>query len=357
MPPEQSNAPLAMLSMLSSKVGEGAGLASDLLGVKSSAALFIGILRSRSAQNSLVSKFDLRKVYWVKRWEDARHKLEDRTTLSEDRKSGIITISVTDRDPNRAAALNQAYIDQLNILVSQLNTSAAHKERMFLETRLAAVKQELDTAATDFSRFASKNTAIDITEQGKAMVQSAAQLQGEMIAAQSELSGIEQIYSPSSVRARALKARISELQRQQEKLRGADLTDGEASETSSYPSLRKLPLLGVSYFDLYRRVKIQETVYESLTRQYEMAKVQEAKEIPTVRVLDAPDIAERKSFPPRILVIIFGTFLFFLGACGWVIAQDSWQQLPNEDFRKLMLSQVCRDIGLADRRTFHREPR
>src|SRR4029077_19653737 len=169
----------------------------------------------------------------------------------------------------------------------------------------------------DFSQFASKNTAIDVKEQGKAMVEAAALLQGQLIAAQSQYEGLREIYTDNNVRVRSVKARIDELQRQLQKLGGKGESATSVSDLpadSLYPSIRKLPLLGVKYADLYRRTKIQEAVLETLTKEYELAKVQEAKEIPTVKVLDVANVPDKKSFPPRMSIIFLGTALAFAGA-------------------------------------------
>src|SRR5437879_7251667 len=107
----------------------------------------------------------------------------------------------------------QEYVSELNVVVSQLSTSSAHRERVFLEERLAQVKQDLEAAEKDFSEFASKNATIDIQAQGRAMVESAASLEGELIAAQTQLQGLRQIYADSNIRVRATQARINELTR------------------------------------------------------------------------------------------------------------------------------------------------
>src|SRR5262249_14246486 len=151
-----------------------------------------------------------RKVYSERLELDARKKLANRTSLSEDHKSGILTISVWDRDPNRAAALASAYVQELNQLVTDLSTSSAHRERVFLEGRLTAVKKDLDDASVKFSQIASKNATLDSKEQGRAMVEAASRLQGEKIAAESELKGLEEIYTSNNVRVRAVQARIGE---------------------------------------------------------------------------------------------------------------------------------------------------
>lgn len=346
MPPDSSSGSnLAMLAAASGRAGAGGlgSLAGDVLGLKSTSALFVGILQSRTVEDRLIEKFDLKKVYWwVWRIEDARAKLESRTRVAEDRKSGIVTISVSDNDPQRARDMAQAYVEELNRLVAEVSTSAARRERTFIEERLKVVKQELNQASVEFSQFASKNTAIDIKEQGRTMVEAAATVQGQLIAAQSEFEGLKQMYTESNVRVRAVRARIAELQLQLEKLGRGDMAvnvDGGGAP-SLYPSIRKLPLLGVQYADLYRRTRIQETVYELLTQQYELAKVQEAKEIPTVKVLDEPVVPEKKSFPPRIILILLGTMFATSFSVVWLFGMSWWAEREPKDPAKVLVQDV-----------------
>jgi uncharacterized protein involved in exopolysaccharide biosynthesis len=351
MPPDsQSTSGMAMLATLTAKAGNSnlGGVAGDLLGIKSSGALFIGVLSSRTVQDRLIERFQLKKVYSIKLEEDARRKLAERTGLSEDRKSGIIDITVVDRDPRRAAAIAQAYVEELNQLVTELSTSGAHRERVFLEERLSAVKRDLDDASQKFSQFASKNVAIDIKEQGRAMVDAASRLQGEKIAAESELKGLEQIYMPNNVRVRAAQARISELQRQLEKLGGKGTGAADQATTSSdslYPSIRELPILGVTWTDLYQRTRIQEAVYEALTQQYELAKVQEAKETPSVKVLDGARVPERKSFPPRAFITCLVAFSFLGAAIVGLFLRTQWDDTDAKDPGKLFAREVFQDVN------------
>jgi capsule polysaccharide export protein KpsE/RkpR len=349
MPPDnRSTSGLAMLSALAGGGGGNLGLAgsigADLLGMKSSGALFVGILRSRTVGDRIVSQFDLRTHYRVSRWEDARKKLEDRTNIEEDRKNGIISISVTDHDPKLAAAMARAYVEQLDRLVSQLTTSSAHRERVFLEDRLNGVKQDLDAAQKSLSEFSSKNTMLDPKDQGKAMVEAAAGLQGQLIASQAELEGLKQIYSDNNVRVKTIQGRIGELRRQLNLL-GVGAADGSTQPSDSiYPSIRKLPLLGATYIDLYRQTKIQEAVFETLTSQYELAKVEEAKEIPSVRVLDPPAVPERKSFPPRIAITVAGTFLTFIALIAWFLLRRTWERMDGSDPRVVFARAVHSDV-------------
>ncbi len=344
MPPDtQSTAGLGLLAAMSGKSGIGGfsgGIANDLLGVKSSGALFVGIVDSQTVQDRVIHDFDLQRIYGDSKIEDARNDLAQHTDVAEDRKSGIITIGVTDRDPKRAAGMAHAYVDELDRLVAQVSTSSARRERIFLEERLKTVKAELDSTAKNFSNFASKNTAIDIPAQGKAMVEAAASLQGRLIAAQAELSGLRQIYTNNNVRVRSAEARVKELQQKLNELGRGDPADGSKEENALYPSIRRLPVLGVTYADLFLQTKIQATVFELLTQQYETAKVQEAKEIPSVKVLDAPVVPTKKSGPPRTVLTILGTLLGLSVAMVWVVVKTSWDAVDASHPRKVFATEV-----------------
>ncbi|HEV2315670.1 MAG TPA: GNVR domain-containing protein [Candidatus Acidoferrales bacterium] len=348
MPPDsQSGSSLAIASALAGQAGSLGSLAGDFLGIQSTGALFIGVLRSRTVEERIVNRFDLKKVYGLRLDETACQKLAEQTSISEDRKSGIITLSVTDKDPKRAAAIASAYVDELDTLMTQLTTSSAHRERVFLEERLNAVKQELESAEKNFSLFASKNGTIDITEQGKAMVEAGATLEGQLIAAQSELEGLKQIYTANNVRVRATQARVTELHHQLEKLSGTagpPPSDSASNATTLYTPLRQLPILGVPYADLFRELKVDEAVYETLTKEYEIAKVQEAKEIPTVKVLDPAQVPERKSYPPRLLLMILGTFLTTGLAMFWVLGEARWHATPSDHPGKQLAQEVFHTV-------------
>jgi uncharacterized protein involved in exopolysaccharide biosynthesis len=354
MPPDsQSTSTMAMMAAFAAKGGGLGSVAGDLLGLKSTGALFIGLLRSQTSQERLIQQFDLNRVYEARLMMDARKRLDENTSIAEDRKSGIITISVTDRDPRRAAALANAYVDELNSLVVDVSTSSAHRERVFLEERLKVVKQDLDDASNELAQFSSKNSTIDIKEEGQAIVGAAANLAGQLIAAQSQLEGLRQIYTDNNPRVQSFNARVAELRRQLEKIGGAKQSTSKTAEGVSqatgmpYPSLRNLPLLGVKYSDYYRRAKIQETVYELLTEQYELAKVQEAKETPSVKVLDPAKVPEKKSGPARRLIALSGAFLGFALCIAWVLGRAYWQETGSTDPRKLFIDELVGSFRLS----------
>jgi capsule polysaccharide export protein KpsE/RkpR len=358
MPPDsQSSNGLALIASLAGQNGGGlSAIASDILGVKTTGALFVAVLRSRTIEDQIVQRFDLKKVYWKRSLETARKRLESNTDISEERKSGVTTLTVEDHDPKRAAGIAAAYVDELNSVLAQVNTSAAHRERVFLEGRLNSIKVELESAEKDFSQFASKNATLDISTQGKAMVEGAASLQGELIAAESELEGLKQIYSDQNVRVRSLQARVKELRNQQSKLGGkySGGSDNDISLGDAFPTLRQLPILGVPYADKFRQLKVDEAVFEILTKQYELARVQEAKEIPSVKVLDAPEVPENRSFPPRLLIIFSGAVCALIIAAIWVLARFRWREMDPQDPGVLLTQEVFETMRAGMSRTFAR---
>jgi uncharacterized protein involved in exopolysaccharide biosynthesis len=362
MPPDQQGGGLAMLAALATKgggsnlgssggVGGGlagslGGAAGELLGLKTSGALFVDMLAGPSVQDKLIQKFDLRKVYHDHYWQEARKDLDKHTNIKEDRKSGVITIAVTDHDPRRAQEMAQTYVEALNALLAQVSTSSARRERIFLEQRLKTAKESLDIAAQNFSSYASKTGTLDMPSQTKAMVESEATLQAQLIAAESELSGLAQIYTDNNIRVRTLRARIAALKQQVENMSGnkADLESNDSQIAGDFPSIRKLPLVGIGWTNLYREAKIQEAVYELLTQEYEFAKVQEAKEIPTVNVLDGPLFPEKISFPPRVLMTVIAGFLSLLLASMFVIGKAMWEQ--SESPEKQLAGEIWGQIAV-----------
>jgi capsule polysaccharide export protein KpsE/RkpR len=202
------------------------------------------------------------------------------------------------------------------------------------------------------SEFSSRNSTVDIKEQTRAMVDAGARVQGELLVAQSGLQSLRQIYGDGNVRVRETEARIASLQRDLEKMTGSSAplvpeAAGEDSATSDandkgelYPPLRQLPRLAVPYADLYRQVRVQETVYELLTQQYEMARIEEAKDVPVVSVIDPPGIPEKKSFPHRLLLTLALTFLSFAIAAALILVRDHWSKFDPRDPRKMLADEV-----------------
>jgi len=354
MPPDEQGSRAMMLAALASHAGSlGAlgGLAGSLVGGHSSTALFEDLLRSGTVSDHLITRFNLQHVYHKRYRVDAAKRLAHLTKITEDKKSGVITITVEDTNRVRARDLAQAYLDELNKLVARTNTSAAHRERVFLEQRLRSVRVGLEQAELDLSGFSSKSSTVDIKEQTRAMVDAGARLQAQLLVEKAGLDSLRQIYGDGNVRVRQSEARIASLKKELAGLAGSSAVSMDSADStgigpspgtkdSFYPPLRQIPRLAVPYADLYRRVRVEEAMFEFLNQQYEMARIEEAKDIATVSVIDAPGIPEKKAFPPRLLLALFLTFLSFVIASALILARHHWSTIRPDDPRKLLAEEV-----------------
>jgi uncharacterized protein involved in exopolysaccharide biosynthesis len=356
MPPEQGGSGATILAALAGRGGGGLGalgsLAGGLLGEHTTTDLFVSLLQSGTVSGHLISRFDLMHVYHKRYSIDTAKHLAHVTKVTNDKKSGVITIKVEDRNPVRARDLAQGYLDELNRLLTQTSTSSAHQERLFIEHRLHAVESDLENAQLQLSEFSSKNSTVDIREQTRAMVDTGARVEGELLVEQAGLQSLRQIYGDGNMRVRETEARIAALQGDLQKMTGSSAPlpaanpDGQAAANPDdnkgelSPPLRQLPRLAVPYADLYRRVKVQEAVFELLTQQYELARIEEAKDVPVVRVIDPPGVPEKKSFPPRLLVALLLTFVAFAVTAGSIIVRERWSRVDPNDPRKRLVAEV-----------------
>ncbi|HEY3703886.1 MAG TPA: Wzz/FepE/Etk N-terminal domain-containing protein [Terracidiphilus sp.] len=360
MPPENGSSNSALLAALAGRSLDGGllgGLAASLMGGHNTGALFIDLLQSSSATGKVIDQFQLQHVYRKRYRVDAAKVLARRTSIAQDKKSGVITISVTDHDPVRARDMVLAYLNELNAVVTRTNNSSAHQERLFIEARLGSVKAHLERAQQAMSEFASTHSTIDLPEQTRVTVQSEGRVEGELIMAQGELGSLQQVYGDANVRVRAAEVRVAMLKRELEKMGGSaaplqDFPKGQSGEVQGsirggqepYLPLRQVPRLAVPYADLYREVRVQETVYDLLTQQYEIARIQEAKDVPAVNVIDAPGVPEKKSFPPRAVLTLSLTLLTLLLSSAFLIAREHWRGVDPADSRSTLAREVAHSI-------------
>ena len=308
---------------------------SDLVGIATAAGYFVGLARSHTIENRIVDRFDLQRVYRQRLRAGARRVLEKNTDLAEEKKSGIVTLSVVDGDRRRAAEIATAYAEELNRRSSELNVGAAHRERVFIEGRLREVRAELAAAELSLSQFSSSNVTLDISEQAKAMLTSTAAVQGQLIAAESELQALKQIYGAENSRVLAATAKVAEYRRQLGRLENAG-----RSQSHELPSLRQLPLIGLRYAELYRQAKVHQTVFELLTHQYELAKIEEARETLSLRIVDPAETPESKSFPPRAVIVVL-TFAFtVMAVLSGRLARRAWAAREATDPYRLLADEV-----------------
>jgi capsule polysaccharide export protein KpsE/RkpR len=347
MPPEQGGNGTALLAALVGKATGGgsglAGLAGSLLGGKNNGALFVALLRSGTISGHLIDKFDLQREYHKRYRLETAKQLARLTKITEDTKSGVITVVVTAKTRERARDIAQGYLDELNDLVARVNTSSAHREREFIERRLGTVQTELQNAQVSLSEFSSKNTTIDIKEQTKATVEAGAKLEGQLIAGETELDSLRQIYGNENVRVRAAEARVGILRRELQRANGQSVQNpDEVVDDGShpYPALRQLPRLGVQWANLYRNVRIHETVFDLLSEEYEMARIEEAKSIPTIGVIDFPGYPERRTGPHRTLIVLISTALSFVLTAVFLLMRRWWLGMDELDGRRVLAGRI-----------------
>ena len=340
MPPDSQGTGLAsLLPALSGSSGGSSllNLAGAMAGVKSTTSLFVRVLESRSVQDKVIQENHLLNVYGKKYMVDGRRILTSATAIDEDKKSGVVSLTFKAKDPVLAQNVASSYIQELNNVLIRASTSSARREEDFIGERLEDEKKILADAQQKLSEFSSANMTLNPSDQVRVTVESAAHLNGELIAARAELQGLQQTYTQENVRVKTLRARIAELESELKKMNSGR---GPSTDPASpYPSVKALPGLTTQWADLYREVKVHETVFEMLTTQKEVAGIQAVKDTPTAKVLDEPVLPEKK-FPRPIWVLLTGTLTSVILSCTGVLLKEKWQSWDEADSRRILLSNM-----------------
>ncbi|MDI6784419.1 MAG: Wzz/FepE/Etk N-terminal domain-containing protein, partial [bacterium] len=251
-PPNPGSDSASILGSLGISGGMG-NLAAMMLGIPSSSDFYIDGLKSRTVADAVIDRFNLMQVYQEKYRIDAIASLANRTEIVKT-KGEMISITVEDKDPKRAADIANAYVAELDKLTRQLGMSSAGRMRIFLEKRIAETKRELQTAEDNLKHFSTVNKMVAVDEQTKALVQGAAQIEGQLIAAETELGILRSFSTEDNVRVKLVKAKITELKRQLNQVEGknpsrvqaqADSRTGGKSRDSFYIPLSQVPDLGL----------------------------------------------------------------------------------------------------------------
>ena len=306
MPPQQEQSTTAALLGQLSPLINLTGASS--LG-RSSSDLFIAMLKSRTVADVLVSQFSLKSVYGLKHDTDAREKLESLTEMSEG-KEGVIAISVTDRDPNRAAALANGYVDELRRLTKNIAVTEAGRRRLFFQREMETAHAELVKADQSLGQTQEKTGILQIDSQAKVMLESAATLRAEVAAKEVQIQSMRSFATaenPDLVQAQnELAAFRSQV---------AQALTGQGDTTPTDIAVRKMPQAGLEYIAKLREVKYREALLEMMTKQYELARVDEAKDSSLVQVLDTAVPPEVRSFPHRSIIVLAGAFVALFASC------------------------------------------
>ena len=296
VPPQQStSSSAAMLSQLSGGLAGLAGVA----GIRTPAELYIGMLRSRTVADNLLQRFDLMRVYETEYPSRARKSLETKTGVTHVQ-GGLITIEVDDEDPKRAAEMANAYVDELLKLSQTMAVTEASQRRLFFEHQLEQARDNLAKAEEAAKRGIEKGGLAQVEGQGRAIVEATARLRGHITVKEVQIGAMRAFATDRNPDLQLALKELESMRHELARIEGAPQgKPGVAPESSAS---------GISSVDMLRNVKYFEAIYEFLSKQYELARIDEARDSPIVQVMDKAIVPDRKSKPKRGLIVILSTF-------------------------------------------------
>lgn len=327
MPPSEGKGGLA--TMLGG-MGDLAALA-GISGGGGSGDLYVGMLKSRTVADAIIDRFKLMEVYEQDYRVKMYEKLDKLVSVSLGKKDGIITVAVEDEEPQRAAEIANAYVEELKKLNVELNLGSAGRQRLFLENRLTLVKSDLIKAEEALLLFQKQNNAIKLDDQAKAVIEAIARLKGEIASKEVELGVASSFQTEQNPEMRALRAAVSGLKEQLRRLE--ESPEGKSVSGDVFISTSSVASVGLQYARVMREFKIQETLFELLTKQYELAKIEESKNTSTIQVLDAAVVPDKKRKPKRSLIILAATFTAGFAALLWVFICEAFKNKGSDDRR------------------------
>ena len=313
---------------LGALLAAGGAAASQSMGIvvpglpTSSTDIFIVILKSRVMADDVIRQFNLLSLYQAKTMQDAREALDAATKITLN-KEKLIKITVEAKDPQLAADIANFYASNLDRLNRTLNVTKAGENRKFLERHLAETQVSLQEAEEALKDFQTRNRTVAVEIQAKAMIEAVATLQGQITAQEVQQQVMSTYLSPDNPEFARVRSGIDELKRQVRLLES-----GKSQKTTVPPDrpqhgMTHVPALALEYGRLLREVKVQETVFTLLTGQYEQAKMVEARDNPTVQVLDSGVPADRKSRPKVVLNALVAGIGAFLFGCIFVLLREA----------------------------------
>lgn len=308
MPPQQNQSGAAALL---SQLGGMGGMAAGVAGLKSNSDLYIGMLKSRTVADRLISQFKLKSAYDTESQEKARKKLEDNTTISTG-KDGLITIDVEDEDRQRVPQIANAYVSQLQQLTKELAVTEAAQRRLFYEQQLEQAKNNLASAEISLKKSLDTNGVISVDNESRAIVETVGRLRAQVSVKEIELNSMRSFVTESNPDYRRKQQELSSLQAELYKLENGRGNDNvKVGSPAQQAGLQNIKLL--------RDVKYYQMLYELLAKQYEVARLDEAKDPSMIQVLDPAQEPERKFKPKRFVIVLLGAIagLFISVIFAW----------------------------------------
>jgi len=315
-----------MMTSLMGQLGGLANLANVSMDSANTLDLFVTMLKSESVKDPIIDRFKLMEVYKSKYRTDTYKALDKNTFISPGRKDGVITISVEDKNPKRAAEIANSYVEELGNLVVRLNVTGAGQNRSFLEKRLSIAKGDLAKAEEELKGFQSKNKAIQVTSQAEATIKGVADLRAQLALQEVHLATLRSRFTDTRPEVKSVAASVANLRAQI-----AKLESGGWSESSTIPSVASIPALGQEYVRLIREFKTQESMVELLTKQYEMSRLNESRDVAPFEVIQKAKVPEKKAKPERARIVITYTLTAFFLSLFAAFALHLLERMPAEN--------------------------
>jgi tyrosine-protein kinase Etk/Wzc len=318
MPPQQtpSSASLLMTQLNNTGAGSLAALAGGELGLKNPNDLYLGLLNSRPIADAIIQEFDLAKAYHAKDMTAARKQLADFTEIASV-KSGFITISVTDKDKLRSAKMANAYTAGLRTLTKTLAVTEASQRRLFYEDQLKQAKEALVTAEVAFQQVQQTKGLVQLDAQAKTMIESLAVLRAQVATKQVELQAIRSYSTEHNPEVALAERELLSLQAEAARLEQRTHSSGFADM-----GLEDVPGFGMEYLRAEHELKYRQAMFDLLMKQYDAAKLDEAKEAATIQIVEAAIAPDRKSAPKRLTIVLLLTLAGFFAGC--ILALTLW---------------------------------
>jgi tyrosine-protein kinase Etk/Wzc len=348
LPPQPSSS--MALQALSQLAGGAAGIGAEVLGIKTPADLYAGLLKSNTVLDRIIDRFKLMELYKCKYRTDARKRLLDNIQVSVDKKSNIITISVEDKDPVRAAQMANAFVEELKALTKGLAITEASQRRLFFEEQLKDTKLALIKAEEDLKKFQEKTGAIKVEEQAKAVIEGIATLRAQIAAKEVEIKVMKTYSTPYN----------PDLQRAEEALRAmkAELQKLEAKEGKTPDPLMptgRMPEVGMEYLRKLRELKFNETLYELLLKGYETARLDEARDAVVIQVVDKPIPPDKRAKPKRTLMVLVATFTGFFLSIFIAFFIEYKEKASQDPEQKERIEAIRKEINFKINNPFKRK--
>ncbi len=324
LPPERETSFMGLASSLLQGVGFLGGQEMVLPAFATPSHVYASILKSRTVVESIVIEYDLKKTYRTDTIEEAVKECLTHTRVKVG-PEGFVTLSFEDKDRDRAAQIANRFVDRLNEINSQVSSSRARNTRIFLGERLEEALEGLREAEDTLRSFQEGNRAISLDVQMEAQIQNVAELEGKLAMAEIELGLLQRTLTSGHPEIVRKQMEISEIKRKISTL-NLGVSDSDDYGTVALP-FADVPRLALEFGRLLREVKIQETLFGLLTEQYEHAKIQEAKDTPTVQILDVAKPPEKKSRPKRLIILAIAAGLSVIFSMLYAAAAEHLEQL------------------------------